>query len=141
MTKPALALVYSTFARIACVQRTACDLLILRDSVERARALPAGEAWPHKAAAHAQFHCLLADATGTPAFALLARFISGSVQDMISVAGPAAEDMIIASRDRILSHLELRDGDGAAREMEDYLTQLHLAAFSERGVWTQMGTI
>jgi hypothetical protein len=82
MTKPALMLLYSTFARIACLQRTACDLRMLQDSVERARSLPASEAWHRKVAPHAQFHCLLADATGAPAFALLARFVSGSMHQV-----------------------------------------------------------
>ena len=128
MTKPALMLLYSTFARIACLQRTACDLRMLQDSAERARSLPASEAWHRKVAAHAQFHCLLADASGAPAFALLARFVSGSMHDMIALAGPAAEDMIIASRRRLLGHLEMRDADGAAQEMDDYLTRLYCAA-------------
>jgi hypothetical protein len=63
-----------------------------------------------------------------PALTLLARFISGSMHDMIWAAGPAAEDMIIASRRRLLGRLEIRDADGAAREMEDCLTRLYHAA-------------
>ena len=43
---------------------------------------------------------------------------------MITLAGPAAEDLIIASRRRMLRHLACRDADGAAREMEDHMTRL-----------------
>ena len=124
MTRSALTLIQSTFARIACAQQTAHHLRALRDSVDRACALPPGEAWEAKAAAHAQFHCLLADATGMAGFALLSRFISGSLQNLIMQAGPSAEDLIIASRRRLLGRLEARDADAAAREMEDHLAQL-----------------
>ena len=124
MTRSALVLVQSTFARIACAQRTTNHLRVLRDNVGQAYALPPAEAWDRKAAAHAQFYCLLADATGTSGFALLARFIDSSLQDMITQAGPSAEDLIIASRYRLLGHLEARDADAAAQEMEDHLTRL-----------------
>ena len=127
MTRTALALIQSTFARIACAQRTPHDLRALRDSLDQACAVPPGEAWASKAAAHAQFYCLLADATGTPGFALLARFISGSLQDLIVQAGPSAEDLIIASRRRLLGHLETRDAEAAAREMEDHIWRLSRA--------------
>ena len=121
---PPLMLLQSTFARFACTQRTARDLDVLRDSVARACALPPDAPWDRKAAAHAEFHRLLADATGMSVVALVARYISGSLQDLITRAGPSAEHLIIASRHRLLGHLEARDEDGAAREMEDHLTRL-----------------
>ena len=124
MTRSALTLILSTFARVACAQRTAHHLRTLQDSVDQACALPPGEAWKGKAAAHAQFHCLLADVTGMAGFALLARFISGILQELIVQAGPSAEDLIIASHRRLLGHLEARDADAAAREMEDHIAQL-----------------
>ena len=124
MTRSALLLVQSTFARIACAQRTAHDLRILRDSVGRACTLPPGAPWDRKAAAHTEFHFLLADATGTAEFARLARFITGGLQDMIMQAGPSAEHLIIASRRRLLAHVDARDANAAAREMEDHLTRL-----------------
>jgi len=62
MTRSALMLLQSTFVRIACVQRTTHDLRVLRDSAERSRTLPPGDPWDRKVAAHAEFHCLLADA-------------------------------------------------------------------------------
>ena len=84
----------------------------------------ADAAWDRKAAAHAEFHHLLAEATGAPGYALIARSIGGSLREMITLAGPAAEDLIIASRRRMLRHLACRDADGAAREMEDHMTRL-----------------
>ena len=87
-------------------------------------AQPPGDPWDRKAAAHAEFHCLLADATGTAEFARLARLITGGLQDMIMQAGPSAEDLIIAFRHRLLGHVEARDANAAAREMEDHLTRL-----------------
>jgi hypothetical protein len=54
----------------------------------------------------------------------MARSIGGSLQEMITLAGPAAEDLIIFSRYRLLRHLACRDADSAAREMEDHMTRL-----------------
>lgn len=132
MPRSALMLVQSTFARVACAQRTPQDLHALRDSVDRACALSNDTAWDRKAAAHAEFHRLLAEATGSSGFALLAGFIGGSLQEMITRAGPAAEDLIIASRRRLLSHLESRDADCAAREMEDDMARLFQQALHLR---------
>ena len=124
MTKSALILVQSTFARAACEQRTPQALHALRVSVEQACALPADAAWDRKAAAHAEFHRLLAEAAGASGYALMARSIGSSLQEMITLAGPDAEDLIIASRRRMLGHLTFRDADGAAREMEDHMARL-----------------
>lgn len=124
MTRSGLVMVQSTFARVACEQRTSQALHALWASVGRACALPADVSWDRKAAAHAEFHHLLAEATGASGYALMARSISGSMQQMIALAGPAAEDFIIASRHRMLGHLACRDADGAAREMEDHMARL-----------------
>jgi DNA-binding FadR family transcriptional regulator len=124
MIRSALMLMQSTFARAACEQRTPQALHALRASVDQACALPADAAWDRKAAAHAEFHHLLAEATGTPGYALMARSVGGSLQEMITLAGPAAEDLIIASRHRMLRHLASRNADGAAREMEDHMARL-----------------
>jgi GntR family transcriptional repressor for pyruvate dehydrogenase complex len=126
MTKSALTMIQSASARAACRQRTDHDLRVLRDIVEQAHGMPA-DAWEPAAAVHAHFHCLLADATAVPGLAILARFIDGSMQDMITAAGPSTQNLIIASRHRLLRHLEARDADGAAREMEDLLMRLDQA--------------
>ena len=124
MTRSAVMLVQATFARAACEQRTPQDLRALLASVDQACALPADTAWDRKAAAHAEFHRLLAEATGASGYALLATSMGGGLQELITLAGPAAEDLIIASRRRMLGHLAARDGDGAAREMEDHIARL-----------------
>jgi GntR family transcriptional regulator, transcriptional repressor for pyruvate dehydrogenase complex len=124
MIRSALMLMQPTFARAACEQRTPQALHALCVSVDQACALPADAAWDRKAAAHAEFHRLLAEATGASGYALMARSIGGSLREMITLAGPVAEDLIIASRHRMLGHLASRDADGAAREMEDHMARL-----------------
>ena len=124
MTGSALMLMQSTFARVACEQRTPRDLHVLRTSVDQACALPADAAWDRKAAAHAEFHYLLAEATGASRYARMARAIGGSLREMITLAGPPAEDLIIVSRCGLLRYLASRDADGAAREMEDHMARL-----------------
>jgi GntR family transcriptional regulator, transcriptional repressor for pyruvate dehydrogenase complex len=124
MTVNAHLLMQSTIARIACTEHTASHLHSLRASIGQACSLPPDADWERKAAAHARFHCLLADATGAPGFSLLARCIGDSLRDMIILAGPAAEDDIIASRHRLLSHLEARNAEAASKEMLSYLSRL-----------------
>ena len=124
MARSALMLVQSTFARAACEHGTPQDLYVMRASVDRACALPAGAGWERKAAAHAEFHYLLAEATGAAGYALLARSMGGSLREIITLAGPVAERLIIASRRRMLLHLGSRDADGAALEMEDHMARL-----------------
>jgi GntR family transcriptional regulator, transcriptional repressor for pyruvate dehydrogenase complex len=127
MTKPALLLLQSLLVRIASARRTQHDLQALQHSVTKACRLSSSTAWDRRAAAHADFHRLVAEATGAPEFALLARLVSGSMQLLIEAAGPSAEDLIVASRRRLLSHLEAGDADRAAQEMADHLTQLGCA--------------
>lgn len=110
------------FARTASQRRTEDDLRALRDSIRRASGRSG--AWKDQAAAHAEFHRLLADATGASAYALLAQLTSAGVREMIAWAGPAAGDFITAAHRRLMRHLETRDADGAAREMERYLALL-----------------
>ncbi len=128
MTRPALMLIQLGFVRIACARRTGQDLRGLRHSLEQACGLPPGETWDGRAAAHAEFYRLLAEATGAPEFARLAGFIGGSLQGMIAAAGPAAEALIIASHRRLLGCLEARDADAAARVMENHLARLGQAS-------------
>lgn len=124
MPMSALMLTQSAIARVACEQRTPRDLHVLQASVDQACALPAEAAWDRKAAAHEEFHHLLAEATGASGYALITKSIGGSLREMITLAGPAAEDLIIVSRCRMLRHLASRDADGAAREMEDHMARL-----------------
>jgi GntR family transcriptional repressor for pyruvate dehydrogenase complex len=131
MTKPALALLQSMLVRIASARRTQHDLQAMRYSVRKAGRLSPSTAWDRKAAAHAEFHHLLAEATGAPEFALLARLVSASMQHLIEAAGPSAEDFIVASRRRLLGHLEAGDAGRAAQEMADHLGWLGCAS---RGV-------
>ena len=122
MSDHAIMRLQAEFARTASYQRTEAHLRLLRECSDRASRL--GGAWEGRAAAHAEFHRLLADATGGSAYSLLARLISGSVRDMITRAGPDAGDLITAAHRRLTRRLEERDADGAAREMERFLALL-----------------
>lgn len=121
MTDHAIMRLEAEFARAASRQRTEADLRMLRESADRARRLDG--AWEGRAAAHAEFHCLLADATGG-AYSLLARLTCDGMRDMITRAGPDADGLITAAHRRLTRLLEERDADGAAEEMERYLALL-----------------
>jgi DNA-binding FadR family transcriptional regulator len=122
MTDHAIVRLQAEFARTASIQRTEASLRLLRESADRASRMDGP--WEDRAAAHAEFHGLLADATRGSAYSLLARLISDSVLDMITRAGPEAGDLITAAHRRLTRYLEERDGAGAAREMERYLALL-----------------
>jgi DNA-binding FadR family transcriptional regulator len=104
------------FARVACRQCTEAGLQALRECA--ASAAGVGGSWESRAAAYAEFHCLLADVTGGSAYYLLARLMNGSVRDLITRAGPESGEFIAAAHRRLIQRLEKRDADGAAEEME-----------------------
>ena len=107
--------------RAACRRMTPRYLKALNDSVEQACCLPSRFDWDRKAASHAEFVNLLADAAGDPALAVLVRHVPGQLHDLMVAVGPAAGGIIASSRRRLLTLLRAGDADGAAREMEQHL--------------------
>jgi DNA-binding FadR family transcriptional regulator len=109
--------------RAICGRLTAARLEDIRRSVEYACQLPGTIGWDRRAAAHAEFFALLADAAaavGNPALAqMLNSGVSGAYQLMLA-AGPSAAAVTASSRRHLLACLSAADGDGAARETESY---------------------
>ncbi len=107
-------------ARIACARMTILHLTELHDSVERACRLAARSQWDRKAAAHAEFFRLLADVADDP---LLAGG-GAHLREVMLAVGRGADGMIVSSRRRLLAHLRVGDGEGAALETERHLRGL-----------------
>jgi hypothetical protein len=124
MTRDALVLIQSAVVRAACEQRTEQDLASLRASVEQAASVPPGDGWERRAAAHVEFHNLLADATGNPVLAILVRSMTDTLRDIMVAVGPTADEVIVSSRGRLLRLLQDRDAESAAGEMEEHLGRL-----------------
>lgn len=122
MTDHAIMQLQAEFARVACRQCTESGLRALRENADWAARL--GGSWEGRAAAYAEFHCLLVDVTGGSAYYLLAMLMSGSVRDLITRAGPESGEFITAAHRRLIRKLEERDADGAAEEMECFVTLL-----------------
>jgi DNA-binding FadR family transcriptional regulator len=116
MTDHAIMQLEAEFARAACRQCTEAGLRALRECADSAARV--GGPWESRAAAYAEFHCLLADVTGGSAYYLLARLMSDSVRDLIIRAGPDSAEFIAAAHRRLIRKLEEGDADGAAQEME-----------------------
>lgn len=131
MTRDALVLIQSAVVRAACEQRTERDLATLRASVDQAANVPAGDGWERRAAAHVEFHNLLADATGNPVLAILVRSMTDTLRDIVVAVGPSADEVIVSSRGRLLHHLQARDAESAAGEMEEHLTRLDDMCFPD----------
>ena len=110
--------------RVACQRMTPRYLKALSDSIQQVCGLPATFAWDRKATAYAQIVNLLADAAADPVLALLARNLPGHLHELIVTVGPAADDIIVSSRRRLLALIRARDADGAGREMEQHLEGL-----------------
>jgi DNA-binding GntR family transcriptional regulator len=110
--------------RVACQRMTPRYLKALSDSIEQVCCLPATFAWDRKATAYAEIVNLLADAAADPVLALLARTLPGHLYELIVTVGPAADDIIVSSRRRLLALIRARDADGAGREMEQHLEGL-----------------
>ena len=107
-------------ARIACARMTILHLTELHDSVERACRLAARSQWDRKAAAHAEFFRLLADVADDPLLAGGGAYM----REVMLAVGRGADGMIVSSRRRLLAHLRVGDGEGAALETERHLRGL-----------------
>ena len=110
--------------RVACQRMTPHGRKALSDSIEQVCRLPATFAWDRKATAYAEIVNLLADAAADPVLAVLVRNLPGYLHDLMVTAGPAADDIIVSSRRRLLALIRARDADGAGREMERHLEGL-----------------
>jgi GntR family transcriptional regulator, transcriptional repressor for pyruvate dehydrogenase complex len=120
-----LILLQATATRAACARMTAQHLRALHDSVEHACCLRGRFPWDRRAAAHAEIFTLLADMTDDPALAPVLRGAAGVMHHLVLVVGPAANGMIVSSRQRLLAYMRAGDADGAALEMEQHLRGLH----------------
>ncbi|HEX6448722.1 MAG TPA: FCD domain-containing protein [Trebonia sp.] len=113
-------------AEIACGQISPAWLAALRDSFEEACRLRAEAGWESKAAAHAAFFTILAEAAGDPAAA--AMLLSGGevALELMITAGRGCDGIVVNSRRRFLEHLRGGDPGGAALELEDHLRILRV---------------
>jgi GntR family transcriptional regulator, transcriptional repressor for pyruvate dehydrogenase complex len=121
--------------RVACQRMTPRYLKALSDSIEQVCCLSATFAWDRKATAYAEIVNLLADAAADPVLALLARNLPGHLYELIVTVGPAADDIIVSSRHRLLALIRAGDAGGAGREMEQHLEGLSWTANRMRW-WT-----
>jgi len=115
----------ATAAQFACTRVSLPRLKALHDSVEEAWRLPADGGWDKKAAAHAAFFTVLAEAADDAVIAAV--LVSGGelAYDLMMMAGRAAHGIVINSRLRFLRRLDAGDPEGAARTLEEHLRILH----------------
>jgi DNA-binding GntR family transcriptional regulator len=97
----------------------------LQDSLDQARGIPAKSCWERKAAAHAAFYTVLADAAGDPRAAQVLRSGARLACDLLISAGRSADFIVINSRERVLAHIRVGDTPAASAEMEAHLRTLH----------------
>jgi DNA-binding FadR family transcriptional regulator len=110
--------------RTACRQMAARHVKALQDSFEQACCLSAKHEWERNATAHAEIFNLLADVVADPLPAMLLSNAAARVYDLMVLAGPVADGIIISGRRRLLAVIRARDADGAALEMEQHLRVL-----------------
>jgi len=105
-------------AEIACRRMSPRSLAALHESTDAACRLPADAEWDRKAAAHAAFLSVLAEAAGDPVVAPV--LVSGGdlAYELMLTAGRAANGIVTNSRRRFLDRLRVGDAEGAALELE-----------------------
>jgi DNA-binding FadR family transcriptional regulator len=118
--------VQASAAQIACGRMSSPRLKALRESLEQTCRLPADSEWERKAAAHAAFFAVLAEAADDPVVAPVLVSVAEVAYDLMITAGRAADGIVINSRRRFLECLRAGDPDGAALELEDHLRILHV---------------
>jgi DNA-binding FadR family transcriptional regulator len=108
-------------AEIASGRMSHRSLTALRESVEAACRLPADAGWERKAAAHAAFFTVLAEAANDPVVAPVLASGGELALEMMLKAGRAANGIVTNSRYRFLDCLRAGDPEGAALELEEHL--------------------
>ena len=107
-------------AEIVCGRMSPSRLRALHESLEMACQLPANAGWDQRAAAHAAFFTVLAEAADPVSAPVVA---SGAelAYDLMVTAGRTASQIVINSRRRVLDHLRAGDATAAALELGDHL--------------------
>lgn len=115
----------ATAAQFACKRISAPRLKALHESVEKACQLSADTGWDERAAAHAAFFNVLAEAADDPVIAAV--LVSGGelAYDLQIMAGRASHGIVVNSRHRFLECLGKGDPEGAALVLEEHLRLLH----------------
>ncbi|HEX6449732.1 MAG TPA: hypothetical protein VF060_09745 [Trebonia sp.] len=116
-------------AEIACGRISPPRLAALRDSFEEACRLPAEAGWESKAAAHAAFFAVLAEAAeaaGDPAASSVLASGGQLARELMITAGRGCDGIVVNSRRRFLEHLRGGDPGGATLELEDHLRILRV---------------
>jgi DNA-binding GntR family transcriptional regulator len=112
-------------AEIVCKRMSSPELNALHESLQEACQLSADAGWDRKAAAHAAFFTVLAEAADDPVVAPV--LLSGSelAYDLMIKAGRMSDGIVINSRRRFLEFLRAGDAEGAALELAEHLRILH----------------
>ena len=113
-------------AEIACGRISPPRLQAYRQSFEDACRLPAETGWEQRAAAHAAFFTVLAEAAGNPAAAALLASGGELARELMITAGRGCDGIVVNSRRRFLDCLRSGDPGGAALELEDHLRILRV---------------
>jgi DNA-binding GntR family transcriptional regulator len=113
----------------ACMTISDTCLTALQDSLSQACGIPAKSDWERKAAAHANFFKMLAEATNDQGAAQALRSGARLEYDLLITVGHSADFIVANSRNRVLTHIRAGKARDAAAEMEKNLGVLR---FMER---------
>lgn len=120
-------------AEIAFGRMSPSRLEALHERFEEACRLPAEAGWDRKAAAHAAFLRVLAEAADDPAVVMELVSGAGLAYDLMVTAGRTADRIVIHSRRRVLESLRAGDAAAAALELGEHLRILHVMCRLNRG--------
>jgi DNA-binding GntR family transcriptional regulator len=111
-------------AEIACGRMSPSRLKTLRESLENACLLPPDAGWDQKAAAHAAFFTVMAEAADDPVSSPVLATGAELAYELMVTVGRTASQIVINSRRRVLDHLRTGDATAAALELGSHLRTL-----------------
>jgi GntR family transcriptional repressor for pyruvate dehydrogenase complex len=118
--------------RIACQRATEADFDMLRENVRASEEAVAKGDVAERVRINLEFHRILAKASGNPVLFILTDALLEIQSQLIQVLTPAPEKLVMASRRRLLRHLQVRNEEKAAQEMENHLKMLQRYYLQEK---------
>ena len=123
----------SAMVREACARAKAADIAALQANIEEAEAALRAEDFPKRAEKNIEFHRILARMTGNPIMVIVMNGILDVLAEYIGKIGSYENAFVLPSRRRFMKHLQARDADAAAAEMQASLKRLQRSYLSRVG--------
>jgi DNA-binding FadR family transcriptional regulator len=119
-------LVQSGVVRLACQRASKADLAAIEENIDKTEEMTKAGRNEERIRYVTQFYRLLALSTRNEVLTIMVDSLTDILLRFLrGMAGGAPQAGLVESRRRFFRHLQARDADKAAREIENHLTKLH----------------